>query len=287
MQNLIFKVFPQNSFIDLTLFQFGRERCKPAQSFGPVARNHYLFHYILAGGGTLHAANRANKTLTCKLKANEGFLLFPNQISTYIADAENPWEYMWLEFDGFQVKSALDACARTEDNPVFSFPSHEMRENVLREMLYLIQNKDAPPLHLIGHAYLFLDHLTRPHQKPPTEETPRQKHPASRFYINEAVTFIENNYQKDISIEEIANNCGLNRAYFGKIFKEKFGKSPQDFLMNFRMQKATELLANTELSIGEVGNAVGYANQLHFSRAFKNRYGVSPRQWRERTNGGR
>ena len=46
------------------------------------------------------------------------------------------------------------------------------------------------------------------------------------------------------------------------------------------MIKATELLKLTKLSIGDVGNAVGYANQLHFSRAFKNLYGRSPREWR-------
>ena len=67
---------------------------------------------------------------------------------------------------------------------------------------------------------------------------------------------------------------------FGKIFHETVGKSPQEFLMNYRMTKAAELLKLTKLSISDIGNAVGYPNQLHFSRAFKNVYGVSPRNWR-------
>ena len=46
------------------------------------------------------------------------------------------------------------------------------------------------------------------------------------------------------------------------------------------MVKATELLRLTQLSVQEIGNAVGYPNALHFSRAFKNIYGVSPRTWR-------
>ena len=50
--------------------------------------------------------------------------------------------------------------------------------------------------------------------------------------------------------------------------------------MNYRMAKAAELLKLTQLSIGDIGNAVGYSNQLHFSRAFKNVYGSSPREWR-------
>ncbi len=46
------------------------------------------------------------------------------------------------------------------------------------------------------------------------------------------------------------------------------------------MTKAAELLKLTDLSVSDIGNAVGYPNQLHFSRAFKNVYGISPRQWR-------
>ena len=101
------------------------------------------------------------------------------------------------------------------------------------------------------------------------------------FYVKEALSFIEQNFQNDISVDEIASICGLNRIYFGKIFKNAVGKSPQEFLLNYRMIKACELLKLTQLSIGDISSAVGYDNQLHFSRAFKNIYGISPRDWRK------
>ena len=53
------------------------------------------------------------------------------------------------------------------------------------------------------------------------------------------------------------------------------------------MTKATELLLLTDLSISDIGNVVGYPNQLHFSRAFKNVYQVSPSQWRNEHGGGK
>ncbi len=81
-------------------------------------------------------------------------------------------------------------------------------------------------------------------------------------------------------MEDIAAFCNLNRSYFGKIFRDTVGKSPQEFLISYRISKAGELLKMTSLSIADIGNAVGYPNQLHFSRAFKNVYGVSPRAWR-------
>ena len=84
----------------------------------------------------------------------------------------------------------------------------------------------------------------------------------------------------NISVEDIAESSGLNRSYFGKIFREAVGKSPQEFLISYRMIKAAELLKRTRYSVSQIGAAVGYPNQLHFSRAFKSVYGVSPRNWR-------
>ena len=96
-----------------------------------------------------------------------------------------------------------------------------------------------------------------------------------------AILEIEEKVKDDISIEEIAEVCGINRSYLGKIFKKNVGKSPQEFLMNYRMVKATELLKLTDLSIADIGKAVSYENQLHFSRAFKTILGISPRHWRK------
>ena len=144
------------------------------------------------------------------------------------------------------------------------------------EMLYMAEHSDESPFHLIGHLYLFIDYLSRSSASMRLSDTGKVRD----FYIKEALNYIEQNFQNDISVEGIAEFCGLNRTYFGRIFKEAVGKSPQEFLLSYRMAKAAELLKLTRLSIGDIGNAVGYSNQLHFSRAFKNVYGSSPREWR-------
>ena len=276
MQNLIFSIFPNQNFVDLGLFQFGWERCTPAHSFGPAARNHYLFHYILSGTGTLMADDSKGVTQTYSIKSMQGFMIFPNQITTYVADKQLPWEYVWLEFDGLRVKSLLDTIGLSLDKPVYHARNKSLREDMANEMLYISRHKDESPFHLIGHLYLFLDYLLRSAADEQLEHGSKLR----EFYIHEALTYIEHNFQNEITIEDIAGVCGLNRTYFGKTFKEALGKTPQEFLLNYRMLKAAELLKLTSLSIGDVGLAVGYANQMHFSRAFKNNYGISPREWR-------
>ena len=276
MQNLLFSIFPNEKFIDLGLYQFGWERCQPAHMYGPAARNHYLFHYVISGSGRLMANNKKEETQTFAVRSGQGFMLFPGQINTYIADENTPWEYTWLEFDGLRVKETLDFAGFSLDTPIYHATSKTFRETMMNEMLYIANHADETPFHLIGHLYIFLDALTRSVATPRLNTSGKLKD----YYIREAINYIEQNFPYDISIEDIAKQCGINRSYFGKIFHESTGKTPQEFLISYRMMKATELLKMTDLSIADIGNAVGYPNQLHFSRAFKNIYGISPKNWR-------
>lgn len=277
MSNLIFSIFPSENYIDLNLFQYGWEQCEGGHSFGPSKRNHYLFHYIISGTGKLMANDADGNTQTFHIKSGQGFLIFPGQVTTYIADTEHPWEYTWLEFDGLRVKEALDITTLSMNSPVYHASSTSLRTSMSEEMLYIANHTNESPFHLIGHLYLFLDYLVQSCKR----TTPIQSSKMSDYYIHEAIVFIEQNFQNNITIEEMAQQIGINRSYFGKIFRNTMGKSPQEFLIHYRMIKATELLKLTSLSISDIGKAVGYENQLHFSRAFKNTYNVSPKKWRD------
>lgn len=276
--DVLFSIFPNERFVDLGLYQYGWEHCEPLHSYGPFVRNHYLFHYVISGTGMLQSTDSKGITNTYHIKSGEGFLICPKQVNTYCADQEHPWEYTWVEFDGLRVKEALDLAGLTIDQPLYHPSARDLSLELKNELLYIAQHSDQSPFHLIGHLYLFLDYLTR--------SSASRRQPQSGklqdFYIREATSFIEQNFQNDISVEDIAAFCNLNRSYFGKIFRDAVGKSPQEFLISYRMTKAAELLKLTELTIKDISNAVGYPNQLHFSRAFRKMYGLAPREWRKR-----
>ncbi|HJD01154.1 MAG TPA: AraC family transcriptional regulator [Candidatus Mediterraneibacter excrementavium] len=278
MSKHIFSVFPNENFVDLGMYQFGREQCDPAYSFGPASRNHYLFHYVLSGTGRLMTTDFKGNDHEYQIRSGQGFMIFPKQITTYIADARLPWEYVWIEFDGMRAREAVETAGLIPESPIYHATFKDIRENMVNEMQYIVDHRNESRFHLTGHLYLFLDFLTRSAASMKINADGRMRD----FYIKEALNYIEQNFQNDISIEGIAAFCGLNRTYFGRIFKDTVGQSPQQFLLNYRMTKAAELLKLTTLSVNDIGNAVGYPNQLHFSRAFKNIYGVSPREWRNR-----
>lgn len=276
MSNVLFSIFPNERFVDLSLYQYGWEQCESLQARGPCDCSHYQFHYVISGAGTLTFAGSDGERREYHLKSGSGFMIFPKQKATCCADEHHPWEYTWLEFDGLKVKEALELAGLTADSPIYHANTRELSIELKNEMLYIAQNPDQSPFHLIGHLYLFLDYLTRSSSARQLVQTGKQQD----FYVREALSFIEQNYQNEISVEDIASFCNLNRSYFGKIFRDAVGKTPQEFLISYRMGKATELLKLTSLSIGSISSAVGYPSQLHFSRAFKNVYGVSPREWR-------
>lgn len=276
MDDLFFNIFPNEQYMDLTLYQYGWERCKPSHSFGPVIRNHYLFHYILNGKGVLYTTDSSGNTHTCSISKHQGFLISPRQVNTYIADENDPWEYAWIEFDGLRAKEYLDNAGLTIDHPIYR--SDKKDPQFENELLTIVKNDNtASPLFQIGHLYLFLDLLIKTSFNSKDLSASKVKD----FYIREAITFIEQNYMRAITIEDIAQFCNLNRSYLGKLFKETVHKTPQQFLIYYRMKQASELLRLSDMAINEVGKSVGYQNQLHFSRAFKNVYGQSPSQWRK------
>ncbi|MBE6870721.1 MAG: helix-turn-helix transcriptional regulator [Ruminococcaceae bacterium] len=92
--------------------------------------------------------------------------------------------------------------------------------------------------------------------------------------------YIDNNLENDIRVEYLAKLAGYNRQYFIRLFNQHMGVTPHQYIMNQRFKTAVKLiLSNT--SITAVSLACGYKDLKTFSRAFKERYGLSPNEWKK------
>lgn len=95
-------------------------------------------------------------------------------------------------------------------------------------------------------------------------------------------THLVNHFNEDIKLNEISKEINYSTSYLSKIFHQYFKCSPSHYLISLRIQKAQQLLKySTELSVRQVGEAVGYPEQGYFSRIFKKNIGVSPLDYRE------
>lgn len=278
MHDNLFHLFPGDPFLDLNLYQCGRERCTPCYSYGPVARNHFLFHYIISGEGIFHTENSLGEPCTWTVRQGEGFMIFPGCIHTYTADAANPWYYIWVEFDGLKAASLIQAAGITADMPVYRSTDPAGNSQMLKELQQIVETDADASAALMGHMYLFLDRMIQSSVRKADTVQPNRRD----MYIRQAISCIEQHYARaDFSLEEVSACCNLNRSYLGKLFKEKMKRTPQQFLIFYRMSKAADLLLHTDLSIGEISKSVGYTNPLNFSRAFKSVYGISPDNWKK------
>lgn len=92
--------------------------------------------------------------------------------------------------------------------------------------------------------------------------------------------YFENNYMNNISLDDMSKNMYLSSVYISKVFKEKTGESPINYLINLRLEKARDLLMSTESPIKSIAQAVGYNDAYYFSKLFKKYYGYSPGKYR-------
>ena len=255
--------------IDAMIYTCGYETCKPKHSYGPAVISGYLIHYILSGKGFFQCENKIYH-----LSKGDAFLIKPNTLIYYQADTDEPWTYTWIGFQGLKIEAYLNRTTLME-NPCVNYNENEILKCFHEKMFKAYQlpkNRDLM-MNSILYEYLYNLSITFPK----TDISQSEKHIS---YIEEALKYIESNYSEQISINKIAKWLNLDRSYMYRLFKSITVISPQEYLLDFRIRKACDLLKNTDLTITNISRSVGYEDSLYFSRLFKNKKGKTPSEYR-------
>ncbi len=109
-----------------------------------------------------------------------------------------------------------------------------------------------------------------------------RKEEQSESAVTRAQNYIQENFGKDISLDDVSKEVNISPYYFSKLFKEESGENFIEYLTRIRMERAKEMLKNPELSIKELGMRSGYGDPNYFSRIFKKQTDMTPREYRER-----
>lgn len=113
-----------------------------------------------------------------------------------------------------------------------------------------------------------------------TEDSPKQKE-----LIQLAKDFILNHYERDIGLKDICGYVFLSPSYFARIFKQEIGHSPISLLIHTRIDRAKELLAESEDKASDIALSVGFSNQQRFNETFKKLTGMTPLEYRKKATG--
>ena len=99
--------------------------------------------------------------------------------------------------------------------------------------------------------------------------------------IKSAQEYIAQNYSKDLILDDVSKELQISPYYFSKLFKKRTGSTFIEYLTNVRMDKAKELLRNTNKSMKEICLEIGYSDANYFSRTFKKNVGVTPSEYKD------
>lgn len=253
---------------DLELYYFGTQQCVPSESWGPGIKNQYKLHFVHSGKGYLRS-NQKEYVVT----AGQLFACYPNEVVYYRADSNEPWRYSWVAFDGLNSEFYLERAGFSKINLVADCPNRAVIETAFNEILSTEKSAANKDLSYMGYLYLILASIV-------DKSSQTMKYSSTKEYVKEAVAYIKKNYSQPINISDISSDLSLDRKYFSKIFKKELQMSPNEYLINYRLARACELIETTNLSIAEIAATVGYDNQFSFSRVFKKYKQISPSDYR-------
>lgn len=273
MENINIYQNKRGKFPDFYLCFCGYSECAPLHGFGPAVRPNYILHYIVKGKGIYQVGEDHYE-----LKKGQGFLIRPEVRTYYRADAKDPWTYLWIGFAGERAEEYLRDIGLDERRLTFRCAEGEILESLTKEHLknttYSIENDFR------NESFLFSFFAVLAHGM--EIETPKRQK-SDNIYVRKAVEYIQNNYSYGINVSDAAQYVGISRSYLYTLFLKILGVSPQEYLISYRITRASELLAITDLPVEGIAQSCGYEDPLVFSKIFKNRTGITPTGYRKKT----
>lgn len=235
----------------------GHQICRPSYWYQSV-RNYYLFHFILSGKGIFQKEDKKYV-----LKEDDMFIICPGESTKYEADSENPWHYVWVGFS-----SVLDLSKILTEN-VMHVP--DLR-HIFGDLILAKQITKNCEYYISAKIMELLCRL----DKQDSEED------KTSLYVKKAAAYIRANYMKEVTVSGLASMLNLERSYFSSLFKREMGISPQSFIIDCRLNKAAELISLYKYRVEDAAYACGYADPFNFSKMFKKKFLVSPREYTKR-----
>ncbi|GAA0822481.1 AraC family transcriptional regulator [Clostridium tertium] len=269
---ILWKKYKNNNF-EANLDECGIEQSTPGIGYNYEVVKNAVIHYISKGSGVFKINNKIYT-----LKKGDGFILLKGMNVEYIPSIDDPWKYYWVGFSGQNINEYLKRTSII-DSCIINFNEKSKIPNTIIDMCNISKKYNqtsSDDILLLSKLHLLLYYISSEFPK-----SFKYSNNLTHTYIQESIDFINNNYMKAITVQEVANHVSLSRSYLYKMFIKHLGQSTQSYLINIRMYKSSLLLKETSLPISEVANKVGYSDPLLFSKAFSKHFSMSASNYRK------
>ncbi len=262
------------SSMEISLVHCGIEHCNPLH-ICQIPRDEYILHFVLDGEGSYSCDGNA-----WTLKKGQVFLICPGSKYTYVSSASIPWTYAWVGFQGMLCKNILYHCGFSKEHLIGECKDLDRVLSYVNSLIEYRQLTFSNQLRRNGILMELLATLIDSRKADMEGTDSSLSDYGSNVYVSHAVEYIRSFYNQPISVQTISEYVGISRTHLNNCFQKELGLSVQKFLSDYRMHKAANLLITSTDTIQTISASVGYPDSLAFSKSFKKKFGLSPKNYR-------
>lgn len=227
--------------------------------------------FIAQGSGTFESRSHPQTTV----RAGDAMLLFPDEWHRYRPDQDIGWSEYWVGFHGREAERIM-AAFFSPKQPIFQVGQSDALIHHFDQILHwLRQSVAAKEQILASHVPLVLAFL-----KSGAMHSNSTNSKDSELVLQAKAAMLAN-IEQQTDLEALAGELGVSYSRFRFAFKEQTGFSPRTFENMLKLNRSKDMLLREHRSVTETASALGYSSVYYFSRAFKNQFGQSPKQWLE------
>lgn len=257
--------------LTFNLCQCGVNELLPGGRLSVGSSDTFTVMVVGQGAGLLET-----NSLAFRFAESQGLFCFPDEAYELQNLGGDPLQVTWLCFTGYLVENYLNRANIFRSKPVFADGERQVAEKMNR--LYAVsQQMPNRYCKMVSIVYDIFSYLLDAN---PTKNLDGYVDNMA-FYAAKAVDYIDRNYAKSLSVDEIAAALGISRKHLYTVFNSTLKISPKQYIIYYRTEKACARLKSTSQSIQEVAESVGYANQFYFAKEFKRLIGTTPSSYRK------
>ena len=247
---------------------------QPFSTFQPQGRNDYYFLYMAEGGMDIWIDGAHFDIFPGDL------VIYPPHTRFRYALSEGHIAYYWIHFTGSMAASLLQECA-LEPNVLLHPGLHEDAVSAILSLhRCFITRGQAFDAECAGYLAVILACTGR------RTGAAKPLAPPSAERVQRSLEYLHSHYSQPVSVQTLSAMEYLSPSRYSAVFRACTGLSPQQYLISLRLRGAKDLILTTDMPLGQIARAVGYEDQLYFSRLFKRSTGLTPSEYRRAVRAG-
>lgn len=249
---------------DIGMYYCGQRVRSKGHVYGPQIRSHFLLVLVEKGNATLYGEHGDTE-----FGDRDMLVMFPDEKIFYKTHTD--WTIKWIGVSGTGAEEVFAKLGVTRENPVFKPENYEALSQIMSEIYQTSAASSLSAKYKIQSLLceFFATLLSEADKKEVAD------------HVTSALEIIRYNYNNELNIKNLADSLFLDSAYFSRLFKNRVGMSPKQYIQHIRLQKAKDLLENTDYSVKEIAITVGFADPLYFSKQFSKTENMTPTEFRK------